>query len=146
MTTIAWDGKTLAADSMSTYEDGTKMHVVKIAKSEDGFIVAVAGNFNVGLIWMRWVLAGMNPDDQPEEGKGANVIIIDPKGKAHVFENAPIRQELTVKKWALGSGYHLALGAMEMGADAVTAVRVAAKWDSQTGGRIVSFKPGAKIK
>jgi ATP-dependent protease HslVU (ClpYQ) peptidase subunit len=42
---------------------------------------------------------------------------------------------------AIGSGLEYATGAMAMGADAKEAVRVAIKFDSDSGGRIHTMKP-----
>lgn len=43
-------------------------------------------------------------------------------------------------EYAIGSGSEFARGAMSMGADAVTAVKVAAKLDTGTGGKIRTYK------
>jgi ATP-dependent protease HslVU (ClpYQ) peptidase subunit len=43
-------------------------------------------------------------------------------------------------EYALGSGSPFALTAMDMGADAVTAVKMAAKRDVSTGGKIRTYK------
>lgn len=141
MTTVAWDGKTLAADSQATV-GAIRARVVKIVRSPDGFLAAGAGELNSITPWLRWVSAGLNPDEQPDElHSKSHVIIIDPKGKAFTFEGSPTRLPLLNKFWALGSGMELALGAMAMGADARTAVKVAAKFDVYTGGRIVVLTP-----
>jgi len=42
--------------------------------------------------------------------------------------------------WAIGSGAGLAVGALDQGASAIEAVKIAAKFDKNTGGRICSIK------
>lgn len=144
MTTVAWDGKTLAADSQATM-GSLRCTVVKIARSRTGFLAAGAGEINSIVPWLRWVERGLKPDEQPDSlHDKSHVIIVDPKGRAYTFEGSTTRLPLRAKFWALGSGMELALGAMAMGADARTAVKVAAKFDVYTGGRIVVLTPGAK--
>lgn len=144
MTTIAWDGKILAADSLATC--GTlRSKVVKIVRSASGFLCAGAGEFSAVVPWLRWVEGGLVPDDRPGElGSKATVIIVDPRGRAHTLEGAPVRVPVLDKFWALGTGAELAMGAMAMGADAAQAVRIAAKFDVHTGGRVVAMKPGVE--
>lgn len=142
MTTVAWDGKTLAADSQMT-SGAIRSRAVKIVRSPNGFLAAGAGEWNSIVPWLRWVEGGMIPEEQPDSLHAkSHVIIIDPKGKAFTFEGSTTRLPLLDKFWALGSGTELALGAMAMGADARTAVKVAAKFDVYTGGRIVVLRPG----
>jgi len=144
MTTVAWDGKTLAADSQGTI-GGIRCKVAKILRSRNGFLAAAAGPADAILPWLRWVAAGLKPDEQPEQlsDKGM-VMIVDPKGRVYTFEGSPVRMPLLDKFWAFGSGGELAMGAMAMGADARTAVKVAAKFDVYTGGRIVVLTPGVR--
>jgi ATP-dependent protease HslVU (ClpYQ) peptidase subunit len=143
MTTVAWDGKTLAADSQST--TGTvRGTAAKIAKSKDGFLVAGSGEHSVVKMWINWVLAGMPPDQQPTSAAESSILVVDPRGRATVFYDIPVAQPLPRKQWALGSGSDIALGAMAMGADARTAVKVAARFDVYTGGKIVVLTPGVK--
>jgi ATP-dependent protease HslVU (ClpYQ) peptidase subunit len=142
MTTIAFDGKTLAADSQST-TGSTRGRAVKIAKSADGFVVAGAGEFAVVKQWIRWVLDGRPAERQPELADEATVIVLEPRGRAVMFSGSAVSQPLPRKQWAIGSGSDFALGAMAMGADARTAVKVACRFDVYSGGRVVVLKPGA---
>lgn len=141
MTTICWDGETLAADSQST-TGSTRGKAVKIAKNKAGFLVAGAGEFAVVKHWMRWVLNGMLVDDQPQTAAKSDIVIIEPRGRAVMFCGNAISQPLPRKQWAWGSGSDYALGAMAMGADARQAVAVARKLDIYTGGRIIILTPG----
>lgn len=141
MTTVAWDGETLAADSQST--TGTVRGTAhKIAKNNAGFVIAGCGSYAVISAWIAWVLSGLPPEAQPSGVEDSTVLIVDPKGRARLFADAAVAQPLPRKQWAIGSGSDLALGAMAMGADARTAVKVAAKFDVYTGGKIVVLRPG----
>lgn len=107
--------------------------------------MAGCGNMNAITVWLRWGEQGMNLDDQPEHlDKNTTILVVEPSGRAHILEGAPVRQKLRIKKWAIGSGAHLAIGALAMGADAKRAVQVAAKFDVHTGGRILTYQPGVK--
>lgn len=137
----------MAADSRVSYDDGLYCPGLKIIKNVDGFIVAGCGSMNAISVWLRWGEQGMPPDEQPEHlDKNSTIMVVEPNGQAHVFEGAPVRQKLRTKKWAIGSGAHLAIGAMAMGADARKAVQVAAKFDMHTGGKILAYTPGVKVK
>lgn len=141
MTTVVWDGKTLAADSQST--TGTvRGTAAKIAKNADGFLIAGAGSHAVVSQWIAWVMAGLPPDNQPASVDDSTLIIIDPRGRARLFADVPVAQPVPRKKWAIGSGSDIALGAMAMGADARQAVKVACKLDVYSGGKIVVLTPG----
>jgi hypothetical protein len=143
MTTIAWDGKTLAADSQATTSSGTRCRTAKIVRSSKGFVAAGAGSLNAVTPWLRWVLAGMPPEKQPDTlADSSTILIVDPRGRAFTFEGSPVRLPLRDKIWALGSGADFALGAMAMGADARTAVKVACRFDVYSGGRIIALAPG----
>lgn len=143
MTTIAWDGKTLAADSQAS-TDGIRSRVTKIAKSPSGFIAAGSGSFNAILPWLRWITGGLKEDEQPTTLRDSSLIVVDPRGRAFIFENQPLRVPLREKYWAIGSGANLAMGAMGAGADAKRAVQVARRHDVYTGGRIVTAVPGPR--
>ncbi|HWU70789.1 MAG TPA: hypothetical protein VN017_05495 [Pseudoxanthomonas sp.] len=141
MTTVAWDGKSLAADTQST--TGTiSGRAVKIARNANGFLVAGSGSLAVVRHWINWVLAGLPAEGQPEVIDESTVLIIDPRGRARLFTDIPVSQPLPRRKWAIGSGSDVALGAMAMGADARTAVKVASQFDVYTGGRVIVLRPG----
>lgn len=142
MTTVAWDGKSLAADSQAT-AGVLRCRARKIVKSASGFVAAGAGDLNGILPWLRWVQQGLKPEQQPETLHGkSTIIIVDPRGRAHTFEGSAVRVPLRNKFWAFGSGAELALGAMAMGADARTAVKIASQFDVYTGGRVIVLRPG----
>ena len=141
MTTVAFDGKSLAADSQTT-TGSIRGTTVKIAKNKAGFLVAGSGDLCVIKQWLNWVLDGMPPERQPEHCRESNIIVVDPRGRVTVFEDNAVALSPPRKQWALGTGSDIALGAMAAGADARQAVKIACKLDVYSGGRVVVLRPG----
>lgn len=104
MTVIAWDGKVLAADRMS-HIGGTPLPP------------------------MRKIHRLVAPN-----GKQALMLIEQPRWVWYRSDNAN-RWDLlgACSGWAIGSGCDYALGAMEAGATAQEAVRIASRLDNQCG-------------
>ena len=129
MTTIAWDGKTLAADSQCTGDWLEQYPVNKIHKVDDCYL-AGAGN-SVDLI------AYINGEEI--KGDEIEVLRVTKKGKVTYHKNG--NGHLDVKgKTAIGSGAGFAMGAMLAGATATETVKIASKLDPYTGGKIKSVK------
>lgn len=125
MTTIAWDGKTIASDSQSagTYVD--QHGATKIVK-RDGKIIAGSGRFSTVCEYF---------DGNTEFDDESYFIEIDQKtGKARVIEakgSYPIKPPQDI-----GSGCDFAMGAMLAGKSASEAVKIAIKLDSNSGGKV----------
>jgi ATP-dependent protease HslVU (ClpYQ) peptidase subunit len=135
MTTVAWDGKTLACDSQVTVGNcrGTS---VKLVSNDQGFVAAGAGSLPELVPWFRWVENGMDPDQQPTSLSESDLVIVPPRGPAIWFSGSASPMKLPRRHWAIGSGSDFALGAMAMGADARQEVKVAMKFDVYTSGRV----------
>jgi len=139
MTTIAWDGKTLAVDSMAS-ANGTVIsyRVKKLYLSVGRFsAVAISGSVPAMHEVIAWVRSGEK--ESPPEIEG-NLIGITENGDA--FALWPNTSKLFLKieePWTGGSGWELAMGAMDAGATAIKAVKIASKRDTNTGGRIQSY-------
>lgn len=137
MTVVAWDGKTLAADKMFMRGD-TVGSVLKIWVYED-MAFACYGDLTLG-IQMRDHLLHEKPWPKPEEKCFAGLVVLDKNGIVFYESGsspAPIHPTDSFCAW--GVGREAALGAMEMGADAVKAVEVASKWVSGCGRGVDSF-------
>lgn len=135
MTTIAWDGTTLAADSQAT--NGQLRADTKKLYRINNNVVAFCGNLVEGQELIAWF-----------RGEGdfccydETTLIIVNKEELITYEGSHIPIKFKYDEpWAWGTGQHLALGALAYGADSKSAVRVAAKYDVFTGGRIVTMKP-----
>lgn len=135
MTTIAFDGRFVAADTL-VHRNGNRANDDhrKLILS-DGFVYAVNGDWGpVAERLIQWHQNGANPDCIPKWGLGSLTIVelasrrvwavSGPEMPFLVLESAP---------WATGSGHDLALGAMGAGVSAMRAVQIAARWDIHTG-------------
>lgn len=135
MTTIAWDGRTLAADKRAEY-GGCIQVVTKIFRAGD-CLVGGAGEASFILAMVEWVRAGRAahefPSSQRDKDDWQPVLVVEPNGLAMVYERTPhpIRWERPFG--AVGSGKQFAMAAMHCGKTAQEAVAVASEFDCGTG-------------
>jgi hypothetical protein len=137
MTTIAFDGMTLAADRRM----GGGYNVPKVFKLRDGRYAAGCGDYDYVLEIIHWLNRGSPRDDVPvlpdknEDGEpAAEVIVVSAKGVVSWLTWPFLReQKLTETKVAFGSGSDYALGAMAAGATARQALKIAHRYDPDTG-------------
>lgn len=147
MTTIAYRDGIIAADSRLTVDhgSGTRKHTCKKlfrkrvgeGKKAHDVIIATAGESSPGMVFVDWYGSGKPvPDLFLHLGGDFLCLVLTPDG---LFEyDVYCRGELIEEEfYAVGSGGGYALAAMHCGKSAVEAVRVAARIDSFTGGRIV---------
>lgn len=151
MTTIAWDGKTLAADRQGAigdwkFDDGPKIH-----RLSGGRYFAAAGQCAIGQRVRHWVDTGL---DKPvlEEGDQFSGILVTSDGDAYLLEYALLPTHIQ-PPFAIGSGAQFALGAMAAGVDAVQAIEIAnglclhsgfgVNWVTFEGGRA---RPGCVLR
>lgn len=135
MTTIAWDGRTLAADKAG---DVGSLHITVTKIWRHGpMLMAGSGSAGCCNQMREWVKSGMNPNDFPAsmKDKDCNCVffIVFPDKKVWRFESSHVPIELEDEQFAAGSGRDFALAAMHMGRDAVFAVELAAHFDPGTG-------------
>lgn len=146
MTTVAWDGKTMAADSLATDNWGMKEVVSnKIIVGQD-FLLGCAGEH--GKI-MRWFKA-IGPDvsakyllnagyaNYDSRDNDPNLLLVCERGAfRHV---GGVFMPISRGFHAVGSGRDYALMAMRLGKTAAEAVALAMEFDNGTGGEIVEHK------
>ena len=137
MTTVAFDGETLAADSLQVGQCIDQIHSEKICQ-HGSLIAGFAGEVQQGIIALRWLKDQSKPKPSPQDLKEMSALIIR-DGKAYhmsdMCELIPVG-----KPCAIGSGGEFAMGAMLAGATAIEAVKIAAKLDVNTGGKVRSIK------
>lgn len=151
MTTIAYDGESLAADSQETSETeagGATKHVcAKLFRKRVGegrkaydVIIATAGETFPGMVFVDWYGSGKDiPRVLIDHDPDFTVLILTPHGLLEADKYCrPI--ERTEKFYAIGSGRKEALAAMACGKSAADAVRIAARFDNYTGGRVITMK------
>ena len=137
MTTIATDGKTIAADGRRTersfiVDDTTEKIFVR-----HGRIYAVSGGSAARDALIAWHHAGADPTKVPpvRDEHGWSMLVIDGDGLHSLCNSAPY-QEKNPAPEAIGSGADLALAAMLLGKTPAEAVAFAATRDVYTGGAI----------
>ena len=142
MTVIAWDGVTVAADSMAN-EDGLSSTVTKLHTFKDGVLA------DVGELWacaaMRAWLTGDGAFPNVS-GADASLIVFGPLGEVQEYQSTPYPLEEFSAPYAWGCGRDLALGAMLAGATAVEAARIACERSIYCGGPVHCWKPGKAVR
>ncbi len=132
MTTVAYDGKSVAVDSYITEEDlVVDFHYEKIKEIGEVtfFLCGDADSFDT------LIRKYFNPSLK-EEGDISAIIIDEGIVKLAEMDGENFSCKLATFPLALGSGTSLALGAMDAGASALAAVSIAAKRDIYSGGRV----------
>lgn len=125
----------------------TEWATMKKIKKVEGHLLGGAGEIEI----LHWFLTKFKPDwikiglttALPSNIKVDDFegIIVAPNKKIYQLSDKMMITPLKVKKYiAIGSGEPVALGAMEIGANAIEAVRAAVKHDPHSGGRIQFIK------
>lgn len=142
MTVIAWDGKTLAADRMSTCADMPRI-TRKLRRLGNGEVAAITGDEDMGCRLIRWYEDGADPAKWPESQRGDNwsrLIVLSADG-LKFYEREPHPMRCLDPFMAFGSGRDFAMGAMAMGASAEEAVNVACRFNIFCGCGIDVMRP-----
>lgn len=134
MTTIAWDGKILAADSQTTSGDSIAMYANKLIRVKNGWLTGCG------------TLRDIYKLKDYIEGKLKEVPTDLDMTCFHLTKRSFIRYEadgypmpmVNFKnlKTATGTGWEWAMAAMDMGKNAIEAVEYAREKDIYTGGKI----------
>lgn len=146
MTTIAWDGRTLAADKRTT-NSGLVRTVTKLFRA-NGFMVAVCGDLSQGLEMVEWISRGADPATLPASQRGENwssIVTIDSSGGVRLYEQGAISFKVEDKHFACGSGRDYAMAAMHLGCDAAGAIGVATALDCFTGNGVDTMTLGESL-
>lgn len=132
MTTIAWDGTTLAADKQITW-GGTPIVTTKLhrARSTEGHrvIFGCAGKSFEIQAFVDWLKGFRNMPVLTE----IDFLCVDASGQVWCANQALQWLPVHSKQWAIGSGADYALGAMAAGVNAVQAIKIASRLDVDTG-------------
>ena len=149
MTTLAWDGKLLAADSQVTQNSHIITHGTKIFKTDD-YILAFCGSFDEGYAF-KDVIEGEIKMKDISFGKDFTAVVWYSHGEIFEYYDTGLPIPITEKFAAYGSGASIALTAMVCGKTAHEAIELAKKLDIYTGGKVISYgweptKKGKKKK
>ena len=133
MSTIAWDGLTLAGDRQATWGN-TPVRTTKVTRIKHKarwYLVGWVGCESGGLKFVaHFTQHGMG--QRPALKDNTEVIVVSRAG-IWVESEADTSNIMEEPKWAFGSGGAFALGAMHAGATAKQAVEIASKLDVYTG-------------
>lgn len=139
MTTIAWDGRYLAADALSQSGSYRNPEPIQKLRLIDGVAYGITGYAAWFDAWIEWHRSGSDPATRPltteSPGQTGNFIVV--KGGVCMVcrhEMPYFLQAPQPDAW--GSGYAYAIGAMLSGKDAREAVEIAAVADINTGGKV----------
>lgn len=149
MTTIAYAKGVLAADRAVTDINDYVCDIRKIAKIK-GYLIGACGDMDL----VHWFLKSFKPEIITEKLRvtppvnitdkdSFEAVIINPKGRIYIFTDKCMAVPVnSFGYFSIGSGSPLAMGALFVGADAVTAVKAAIRHDRSTGGKVqfVSLK------
>jgi hypothetical protein len=136
MTTIAWRDGVLAADSTGD-SGGVRVNITKIFPAGKGRWAAMAGDYALGIRYIRAFAKGETIDLSADEAKEFHVVIMNPDGTLLECEDGKTALPIEDRFYAIGSGRKCALAAMACGKSAIQAVRIAAQFDINTGGAVI---------
>lgn len=138
MTTIAWDGKTLAGDKRTSF-GGLHAVTTKVARIGN-LLVGCAGNAAQIAEMHEWVKNGRVSADLPKPQLSStecvSMLVIEPSGQVLHYESTAYPIQIENMFWAIGSGRDFAMAAMHLGLSAFDAVEVASVFETGTGNGI----------
>lgn len=138
MTTIAWSGTQLAADSLQGSTDFTCSKPAVKLREKGARVYAITGFFSWFDAWIKWYEDGADPKDTPickyNDPPGEFLVFED--GRCFMFSTQLPYPDEQFAPDAFGSGSKYAIGAMLYGATAKEAVECAVKVDPGSGGPV----------
>lgn len=141
MTTIAYRGGILAADTLIAYTHYTNGTRDKIAECGD-YHVAMAGPTYLKSEFEGWVRSGCSASSVPpiimDNQHEFSAILVAPWGAAFEFGHGYLIP-IDADYHAIGSGAQFAMGAMAFGASAEDAIQCAMAHDKATGGHVTTY-------
>ena len=133
MTTIAWDGTTLAGDSLAAIDGCLAAYGLKVYVLTDGRLYGASGRYQDVLAVRMWLDTG---GEKPHITEFAGMVI-ETNGECSRIEESLVFMPIREPFHAVGSGRDFALAAMALGQTAAQAVALAARFDIYTGGGVV---------
>lgn len=134
MTTIATDGKTMAADSLMTGNGEILGTFRKIHRCKNGSIAGSAGTPFNSVLFNEWL--DNQEGEKPKLTDNFSGLVLTSEGKVFYYNEHLIPVEY-IAPMTVGSGGDLALGAIP-----AQAVGIAMQRDTRTGGDIQVEAPG----
>lgn len=141
VTTIVYVPKEQIVVADSQESGSITSHCQKLYRAK-GHVIGTSGDSYSGLAFIEWFKAGSDPDAIPNftslpEDQDFECMVIRPNRTVYTVNKLFVPYDRTRPRYViLGSGTACAAGALEQGATAREAVRIAAKLDDATGGRL----------
>lgn len=138
MTTIAYDGRFVAADSLQGSSDyDSPVSAVKLVQKGNA-VYAICGYFAWFDAWITWHINGADPMNTPvcKYDRTDTAFIVFQGGACVSYSMELPYPDEAFPGEAFGSGRKYAMGAMAMGANATEAVKIAIKLDPGSGGAV----------
>ncbi|MBL4795908.1 MAG: hypothetical protein JKY50_00685 [Oleispira sp.] len=141
MTTIAWDGRYLAADSRTTAHDTIMSdESVKIIITGD-YVIAISGSTDADDILIEAIKNGQGSS---KKNSGAIFLTNNKAYKCSFGEDGELWICPSNYKNSIGTGRDHALTAMDLGCTAMDAIKFAIKRDTGSGGLIRYYDTKSK--
>ena len=137
MTTIAYDGRYAAADSLITSGDVVYGHVNKIHHVAGGLLLT-AGDCDDWVLATEWFNGGRDQSKRPE--LESFIALFVPNDGEPVEYGKRLIPTLAPIPWAAGTGRDFARSAMLLGKGAREAVEFACTLDIYSGGEVQSIR------
>lgn len=143
MTIVTYRKGVMAADSQLNGEGVTWAYIKKIRKVK-GWLLGAAGNLSTTQVFLErfdpeCIPAGRYVPVHPTAGTKADMeaLAVSPRGRIYYLEEDGVFVELKRTPFvSIGSGGDIAMAAMDIGANAVTAAKVACKYVHTCGGKV----------
>jgi len=137
MTTIAYDGTTIAADGQRTWGDQIAGLSFRKLRREGDTIYGFTGLAPMFDVMVAWHRNGADPGKLPvgHDKDGWTLVVVDKSGLGKYTSTCPYIERFDPPV-AFGAGQDYAVGAMWAGATAEHAVRLVAQNTNHTGGDI----------
>lgn len=136
MTTIATDGRTIAADGQASANGVRMSRTVKKIVVEEGAVYALCGASAMTRPAIEWIKSGAVPDKQPKGDEMGWSMLVIKRDSALVYTSRSAYPDDVEYPLTMGSGGEIAKGAMVAGKSPESAVVIACDLDINSGGEI----------
>ncbi len=132
MTTIAYDGEMIAADTMSVGDFSGYWKKILVYENH---IIGCCHEIQQAELFNKWLKNQDGDKPSPSDMEGFTAIFIEENGKCFKYQSLLVPFEVRVPQ-AIGSGCEFAMGAMIAGKTAKEAVEIAIELDPYSGGDV----------
>ena len=141
MTTMVYRDGILASDT-SIHQGGCFLGETEEKIFEhNGSLFGVTGALKGIVVLKKWLAAERSMEEVSNfKDENFEIIEIDPEGHVFFMHDDFLPAPINAEFHALGSGYKIAVGALDVGATAVGAVETCIKRDCYTAGKVISLK------